>query len=155
MRFVFHRLLTVKTPLGRKVRPKVLHHATPLIRVKGKDLAALGVKRVGRVAGVRDGRPVLEGGQAVDVTNVIWCTGFHPGFSWIDLPVFNEHGDADHEAGVATTAPGLYFVGLHFLYAMSSAMIHGVGRDAKRIVATIAARARSAGAQAQLLSVAR
>ena len=26
--------------------------------------------------------------------------------------------------------PGLYFVGLHFLYSMSSEMIHGVGRDA-------------------------
>ena len=155
MRVVFHRLLTVKTPLGRKVRPKVLHHATPLIRVKGKDLAALGVKRVGRVTGVRDGRPVLEDGEAADVTNVIWCTGFHPGFSWIDLPVFNSLGEADHDAGVVTAAPGLYFVGLHFLYAMSSAMIHGVGRDAKRIAATIAARARSVRSQAQVLSVAR
>jgi len=104
---------------------------------------------------VRDGRPVLEDGQAVDVANVIWCTGFQPGFSWIDLPVFDERGDADHDAGVVRAAPGLYFVGLHFLYAMSSAMIHGVGRDARRIVETIAARARSVGAQAQLLSVAR
>ena len=46
-----------------------------------------------------------------------------------------------HDAGVVPGAPGLYFVGLHFLYAMSSAMIHGVGRDAKRIVDTLAARA--------------
>ena len=44
--------------------------------------------------------------------------------------------------GVVTGAPGLYFVGLHFLSAMSSSMIHGVGRDAKRIVDTLAARAR-------------
>jgi putative flavoprotein involved in K+ transport len=163
MRLVFHRLLTVKTPLGRKVRPKILHHAAPLIRVRGKDLAALGVKRVGRVTGVRDGRPVLEDGkdgkdgQAADIANVIWCTGFHPGFSWIDLPVFDAGGEADHDAGVVTAAPGLYFVGLHFLYAMSSAMIHGVGRDAKRIVATLAARAPSLRPQAQayVLSVAR
>jgi putative flavoprotein involved in K+ transport len=143
MRGVFHRLLTVKTPIGRKARPKMLGHAAPLIRVKGKELGALGVKRVGRVTGLRDGRPVLEDGQALDVANVIWCTGFHPGFSWIDLPVFNERGEADHEAGVVTAAPGLYFVGLHFLYAMSSAMIHGVGRDAKRIAGAIASRARS------------
>ena len=46
-----------------------------------------------------------------------------------------------HEAGVVPGAPGLYLVGLHFLYAMSSAMIHGVGRDAQRIVDTLAARA--------------
>jgi putative flavoprotein involved in K+ transport len=44
---------------------------------------------------------------------------------------------------VVTGAPGLYFVGLHFLYAMSSTMIHGVARDARRIVGAIAARARS------------
>ena len=36
--------------------------------------------------------------------------------------------------------PGLYFVGLTFLYAMSSSMIHGVGRDAARIVKAIKAR---------------
>jgi hypothetical protein len=33
-------------------------------------------------------------------------------------------------------------VGLHFLYAMSSTMIHGVGRDARRIVRAVAERAR-------------
>ena len=140
-RVVFHRALTVKTPMGRKVRPKMLNHATPLIRVKGKELAALGVRRVARVTGVRDGLPVLEDGQGVDVANVVWSTGFHPAFSWIDLPVFNERREVIHDAGVAGGAPGLYFVGLHFLYAMSSAMIHGVGRDAKRIVDTLAARA--------------
>ena len=36
--------------------------------------------------------------------------------------------------------PGLYFVGLHFLYALSSTMIHGVERDAKRVAETIAVR---------------
>lgn len=40
----------------------------------------------------------------------------------------------------ATSQPGLYFVGLHFPFAMSSTMIHGVGRDAARIVAALAAR---------------
>lgn len=140
-RVVFHRLLTVKTPVGRKARPKLLKHAAPLIRVKGKELAALGVRRVARVTGVRDGLPVLEDGQVVDVANVVWSTGFHPGFSWIDLPVFDGGREVIHEAGVVPGAPGLYFVGLHFLSAMSSGMIHGVGRDAKRLVDTLAARA--------------
>ena len=76
----------------------MLNHATPLIRVKAKELAALGVRRVARVTGVRDGLPVLEDGQVLDVANVVWCTGFHPGFSWIDLPVFNERREAIHDA---------------------------------------------------------
>jgi putative flavoprotein involved in K+ transport len=140
MRFIFHRLLTIKTPMGRKARPKIMTQGTPLIRLKGKQLAAAGIKRVGRVAGVRDGLPVLDDGTVLDVANVVWCTGFHPGFSWIDLPVIDAHGEPIHDGGVVPAVPGLYFVGLHFLYAMSSTMIHGVGRDAKRIVDALAAR---------------
>ena len=79
-------------------------------------------------------------GRVLDVANVIWCTGYHPASSWIDLPVFDADGEAKHERGLVTGEPGLYFVGLHFLYAMSSTMIHGVGRDAERIVEVIAAR---------------
>jgi putative flavoprotein involved in K+ transport len=141
-RLVFHRILTVDTPIGRKVRPAILSKGGPLIRVKPKDLTAAGVQRVSRTVGVRDGLPVLEDGTALDVENVIWCTGFHPGFSWIDLPIFEEDGAPRHRRGIATDEPGLYFVGLHFLYAMSSTMIHGVGRDAEHVVHTIAARSR-------------
>jgi putative flavoprotein involved in K+ transport len=141
-RIVFHRLLTIKTPMGRKARPKALSKGGPLIRVKQDDLAAAGVHRVARVVGVRNGLPLLEDEQTVDVANVIWCTGFHSGFSWIDLPIFAESGGPVHDGGVVVSEPGLYFVGLHFLYAFSSTMIHGVGRDAARIAATIAARTR-------------
>jgi len=47
-----------------------------------------------------------------------------------------------HQGGLVESQPGLYFVGLHFLYAMSSSMIHGVGRDAARIVNAIKTRRR-------------
>jgi len=140
LRFLFHRVLTVKTPLGRKLRAKILHVGGPLIRTKSRHLAAAGVERVARVVGVRGGLPLLEDGRTLDVANVVWCTGFDPGFSWIDLPVLDEHGEPRHTSGVAENEPGLYFVGLHFLHAASSTMIHGVGRDAERIAATIAQR---------------
>ncbi|MGE5814925.1 MAG: flavin-containing monooxygenase [Acidobacteriota bacterium] len=141
LRVIFHRVLTIKTPVGRRVRPKMLHSAAPLIRTKPWDLVAAGVDRTGRVAGVNEGLPVLEDGRALDVANVIWCTGFRPGFSWIDLPIFDPDGHPRHEAGVVHDEPGLYFVGLNFLYAFSSEMIHGVGRDAARIAAHVASRA--------------
>jgi putative flavoprotein involved in K+ transport len=141
-RVVFHRVLTIKTPMGRKARPNALKGGAPLIRVKRADLTTAGVQRVPRVVGVRNGLPLLEDARTLDVANVIWCTGFHPGFSWIDLPVFADSGAPLHEGGVVTSEPGLYFVGLHFLYAFSSTMIHGVGRDADRIAAAIAARRR-------------
>jgi putative flavoprotein involved in K+ transport len=146
LRFFFHRVLTMDTPIGRKMRPKVIGHGAPLIRTKPADLASAGVVRVPRTAGVRDGIPLLDDGSAAEVANIIWCTGFHPGFSWIDLPVFGSDGEPKQHRGVVPGEPGLYFVGLHFLYAMSSTMIHGVSRDAEHVVRSIAARTLSARA---------
>lgn len=154
LRFVFHRLLTVRTPLGRKARPAVLAKGAPLIRVKPRDLAAAHVMRVPRVAGARTGRPLLEDGRTLDAANVIWCTGFRPGFEWIDLPVFGDGGELQHRGGLIESQPGLYFVGLKFLYAMSSSMIHGVGRDAERIVKAITSRAGAARDRISPLEVA-
>ena len=135
-RVVFHRVLTVRTPMGRKARRHMLTAGAPLVRTKREDLVAAGVERVARVSGVRDGKPVLEDGRVLDAANVIWCTGFDTGFEWIDLDV---HGDIEprHQEGVVPDVPGLYFVGLMFLYAGSSAMVHGVSRDASRIAEAV------------------
>jgi putative flavoprotein involved in K+ transport len=142
-RGLFHRVFTVKTPIGRKVGAKFLSMGGALIRVKPKDLEVAGVERVPRTAGVRNGRPILEDGRILDVANVIWCTGFHPGFSWIDLPVFDDKRRPIQERGVVASEPGLYFVGLIFLYAASSVMIHGVSRDAEYVADVISARTRT------------
>jgi putative flavoprotein involved in K+ transport len=139
-RLVFHRLLTVDTPLGRKARPKMTRGALPLIRTRSQDLAAAGVTRVPRVSGTRAGQPLLEDGTVLDVAGVVWCTGFDMGRSWIQLPVFDEHGEPKQVRGVASGEPGLYFVGPHFLYSASSTMIHGIGRDATRVADVIAQR---------------
>jgi putative flavoprotein involved in K+ transport len=133
LRGLFHRVLTVDTPIGRKARAALAHKGGPLIRVRQQELTALGVERAPRFAGARGGMPLLDDGQVLEVSNVIWCTGFDPGLSWIDLPIFDEHGGPKHERGMVPGEPGLYFVGVHFLYAASSGMIHGVGRDARRI----------------------
>ncbi len=138
MRVIFHRLLTIRTPLGRKARPQLMAKATPLIRTKKSDLRRAGVLFAPRIAGVRDGLPVTEGGQTLDVQNIVWCTGYATGSSFVDLPIFDKDGEPQHEGGVVASCPGLYFVGLHFLFAMSSAMLHGVGRDAQRIARHVA-----------------
>ena len=142
MRFIGHHVLTVKTPIGRKARPKLLSSAAPLVRVKPYDLDNAGIVRVPRVTGVIDGLPLLEDGRTLDVKNVIWCTGYHHRFPWIDLPVFGDDDEPAHELGIVKKVPGLYFVGLHFLYSMTSATLMGVGRDANRIAKAIASRTR-------------
>lgn len=138
-RVIFHRVLTTKTPIGKKVRSKMIAKGEPLIRVKARDLSAAGVERVPRVVGVREGMPHLEDGRVIKARNVVWCTGFHPGFSWIDLPVLGPQ-EPLHKRGVVESEPGLYFIGLKFLHSVSSEQIHGVGRDADRVARTIAAR---------------
>lgn len=138
-RIIFHRVLTTSTPIGRKVRPKMVSTGEPLLRVKPKDLTAAGVERVPRVTEVQHGQPQLEDGRRIDVANVVWCTGFHPGFSWIDLLVLGPQGPVHHR-GIVESEPGLYFLGLKFLYSVSSEQVHGVGRDAAYIADAIAAR---------------
>lgn len=146
VRFLGHHILSLATPIGRKLRPKMLHRSAPLVRVKPADLVAAGVERVPRVVDVSNGKPLLADGRIVDVQNVIWCTGYHPGFSWIDLPVFEANGDPVHDRGIVSRVPGLFFVGLHYLYSMTSATIVGVSRDAKRIVKAVLARDQEAAA---------
>ncbi len=140
--FVASHVLTTKTPLGRKVRPHVLAEGAPRIRVKSADLKAAGVMTVPRTAGVQDGLPVLEDGRVLDVENVIWCTGFHQDFSWIDVPVFDDDLQPLQTRG-ATSSPGLYFVGLDFLYSFASENVGGVRRDARCIVKHIAGTGRA------------
>jgi putative flavoprotein involved in K+ transport len=138
--FVASRVLTMRTPIGRTFRPKLLTMAAPLERVRPKELAAAGIERVRRTVGVRYGSQALGDGRVMEVSNVIWCTGFRPDFRWIDLPVFGEDGRPLHECDVVVGEPGLYFVGLFFLYAFTSSLIGGVGRDAEYIAKHIASR---------------
>ena len=142
-RFVFHRVLTVATPIGRRVRPKMMTGGAPLIRTKARNLLDAGATRVPRTVGARDGKPLLADGRVLDVANVVWCTGFHPGLSWLDLPIFDSAGEPRQERGIVPSEPGLFFVGQHFQYAMSSTMIHGVGRDAELIASAVSARVPS------------
>jgi putative flavoprotein involved in K+ transport len=147
--FLANRVLTMQTPLGRRMQPEVRAGGGPLLRVKRADLKAAGVEHTeSRVAGVRNGRPVLDDGRELDVANVVWCTGFTKDVSWIDIPVTGEDGWPEQERGIATSAPGLYFVGLPFLNAFGSMLIGGVGRDAEHVAKDIAAqdgRARGRG----------
>jgi putative flavoprotein involved in K+ transport len=140
MWFAATHVLTLRTPVGRKVQRTFRSKGIPLARIRRNDLAAAGVELVPRTAGVNGGSPVLEDGRVLDVANVIWCTGFAPDLSWINLPVFNQDEDPVHDRGVVESEPGLYFIGIYFLYALSSVLIGGVGRDAEHIARHIASR---------------
>jgi putative flavoprotein involved in K+ transport len=139
--FLARHVLTRRTPIGRKMMDEVRFHGAPFLRVKRADLAARGVERIeARVTGVSSGRPMLDDGRILDVTNVIWCTGFRQTFDWIRLPVFGEDGWPTEMRGVVDGAPGLFFCGLSFQYAFSSMVLPGIGRDAEYVARRIANR---------------
>jgi putative flavoprotein involved in K+ transport len=150
--FLFSHVLTTKTSIGRRLRDKLRSMGLPLARVKPKDFAPAGVERVQRTVAVQDGFPQLPDGRVLRVSNVIWCTGFRPDFKWIDLPIVDEDGYPQHERGVVTSQPGLYFVGLFFLNSPTSSLIGGVGRDAEHIAQHLAARESQEGTTSEVLS---
>lgn len=80
--------------------------------------------------------------QAAGITDVIWCIGFRPDYHWLDVPVFNGKGYPTHERGV-TGFPGLYFIGLPWLYTWGSGRFSGIDQDARYVVEQIAGHARS------------
>ncbi len=85
--------------------------------------------------------PLLEVDlYAAGINTVIWSTGFRLDFGWVHVPVFDEAGAPLHQRGI-TSSPGLYFLGLPWLYKEKSALLFGIGEDAAFLAVAIAARA--------------
>jgi putative flavoprotein involved in K+ transport len=136
LRFVGSNLLTIRTPIGRKMRDEIRRNGgAPLLRYRKSDLLRAGVELAeARTVGIENAKPVLSDGRVLDVTNVIWCTGFRPDFSWIDLPIFRDDGFPEEKRGVVTAMPGIGFVGLIFQFGFTSMLVVGAGRDAEHVV---------------------
>jgi putative flavoprotein involved in K+ transport len=147
--FAWKHVLTRRTPMGRKEMEKVRHQGAPSTRVKPHHLAERGVERIEhKVTGVSTaGRPVLSDGRVLDVTNVVWATGFRPDFSWVEAPITGDDGWPREYRGVVEDVPGLFFCGLSFQFSFSSMVLPGVGRDAAYVAGRIDQRA---GARARV-----
>lgn len=76
--------------------------------------------------------------EEAGITSIIWCIGFSPDFTWVEAPVFNGRGHPGHQRGV-TAQPGLYFLGLPWLYTWGSGRFSGVAKDAQYLVERISA----------------
>ena len=135
--------------MGRRMKPLVLSHGAPLIRLKMRDATAAGVVRAPRLASAQDGLPTFGDGRQVRPHTIVWCTGFARDYSWIEMPVAGRDGYPRHTSGVAEGEPGLYFVGLPFQTRLASALIGGVGEDARSVAALIAARGAPSAAEAR------
>ena len=84
--------------------------------------------------------------RAANITSVVWCIGFRSDFRWIEMPVFDGRGYPSHERGV-TQVPGLYFLGLPWLYTWGSGRFSGIARDAEHVAERLGSRYQSAHAE--------
>lgn len=116
----------------------ILNHGEPII---GTKLPALIKQERVRI------KPEATGGSGSSVTfadgsteqfaSVIWSTGYTTDYSWLHIPEAMDNNKYPlHVHGQAVRVDGLYFVGLNWLRSRSSALLGGVGADAKFIFET-------------------
>lgn len=74
---------------------------------------------------------------AAGITSIIWATGFHQDFGWLQVDAFDEAGKPRHQRGVSSE-PGVYFLGLPWQSRRGSTFLWGVWHDAKHIADQIA-----------------
>ena len=104
-----------------------------------RDLVRAGrVRLVPQRVVAAEGRTVrLADGTTLDVSSVLWCTGFRPDTSWIDLPGATDGDGAPVHAAGASPVPGLHWIGLPWQTRLNSSILDGVDRDARALAARI------------------
>ena len=69
-----------------------------------------------------------------EIRSIVWATGFHPDYRWLDVSVVNPRGELRHDGGIVDDAPGMYAIGLPVLRRRKSTFILGAEDDARDIV---------------------
>jgi putative flavoprotein involved in K+ transport len=121
--------VNIESPFG-----KILRHQDAVYGVNLKKLAR--VKMKDRLIDANGKTVTFKGGEILQIQNIVWATGYRQNFSWVDLPVFDDRGRPCHRRGV-TELPGLYFLGLEWLWTRGSALLGWVGRDAEYLASML------------------
>jgi hypothetical protein len=82
-------------------------------------------------------------GAELEVSNVVWATGFRGDYRWVNVPVFDADGRPLHKRGV-TESPGLYFLGLRGSTPWAQGLTGFVKHDARFLAEVIASREEEA-----------
>lgn len=78
---------------------------------------------------------IWQDGIREPVDTVIFATGYRPNFAYLySTGSLDKEGRPLQTAGISTSVPGIYFVGLEGQRSFSSATLRGVGRDAEYVV---------------------
>jgi len=124
--------VTVDSRLGKKLS----EGPDGLIGLRLEDIVRRGARLLPRLVGLEGQQARFADGTSRRIDTLIWATGFRPRYDFLDLPVLDQRGAPIHRRG-ATSARGLYFLGLKWQYRIDSSLLGGVGRDAAYIAEQI------------------
>jgi putative flavoprotein involved in K+ transport len=79
---------------------------------------------------VEESPPLMMDFVKAEIKTILWATGYHPDYSWLDIPVLDRKGKIRHDGGVVDS-PGMYLMGMTLLRRRKSSFIHGAGDDAR------------------------
>lgn len=126
--------LPTNTPLARR-----LAMPDPVVGSKIGELAR-SMSFAERAVDADGAQLVTADGQRIEASTVLWATGYRNDWSWLSPELRGADGQPQHDAGIG--ASGLHFVGLYRMRNRGSALLGFVGRDAQRVGAAVARRAR-------------
>jgi putative flavoprotein involved in K+ transport len=107
-------------------------------RLKNARLGESGVTLVSRLAGADATAASFADGKVAKVRCVVWAVGYREDSGWSRSPeAKNPHGSFVQSRGISSV-PGLYFVGKKWQWTGGSALLLGVGADARYVAADIA-----------------
>jgi putative flavoprotein involved in K+ transport len=104
----------------------------------GKDLdlgklRGRGIQLTGRLTGASDRRVTFASGETIEIDAVVWATGYRDQTEWVAIPeATDETGSFVQERGI-TPVPGLYHIGRSWQWTRGSALLTGVGEDARYV----------------------
>ena len=111
--------------LGRRMRAR----GEFIIGTNRRRLQRAGVRFRSRLIDAHGRTARFADGSTLDVTTVIWATGFRPDYSWLHISGVADGGRIAHRRGV-TDVPGLYFLGQSWQHTRGSALLGFVHDDA-------------------------
>jgi putative flavoprotein involved in K+ transport len=128
------RRVTIESRLGKRLSLR-----DPVIGMGPRRLGArFGIRLRSRVVGIDGAEVRFADGATSRPDTIVWATGYRDDFTWIGVPgVLDADGHPVHRRGVSSV-PGMFFVGLGWLWTRGSGLIGWVGEDAAYLADRIA-----------------
>lgn len=128
----FQKVGILKTTIDAYMGRMLSRRSDPIFGKELKTLINQGeVQMKPRAIKAMNNRILFEDHSQIKVNNIIWATGFYTDYSWIGIPeVLSDNGKPIHKRGVSPVTD-LFFLGLPWQNRRGSALIGGVGDDAK------------------------